>query len=181
MVCKNWYFIFTLALIVFVYLKVSKSMRHSTKKRSPGRNWCKSIGSRRIALENEGYEYFDRGNFYPFDNLANGPRGPLSLLEHRYQSVLILYNLCRCLDWRCVLSCVTVVPKLRDDDGLDNQSKWSILCIMIPRFSTLPVVVLGIIVITGPFLLYLLEDDLNLTLASLYGKALLAKLIIKRL
>lgn len=38
--------------------------------------------------------------------------------------------------------------------------------------------VLGIIVITGPFLLYLLEDDLNLTLASLYGKALLAKLII---
>ena len=78
------------------------------------------------------------------------------------------------------LAC-TVVPKLRDDDGLDNQSKWSILCIMIPRFSTLPVVVLGIIVITGPFLLYLLEDDLNLTLASLYGKALLAKLIIKRL
>ena len=73
---------------------------------------------------------------------------------------------------------LVVIPKLRDDDRLANQSKWSILCIVIPRFSTLPVVVLGIIVITGPFLLYLLEDDLNLTLASLYGKALLAKLII---
>jgi copper transport protein len=40
------------------------------------------------------------------------------------------------------------------------------------------VVILGTIVITGPFLLYLLEPHLGLTLASLYGKALIAKLIL---
>ena len=71
-----------------------------------------------------------------------------------------------------------VVPKLRRSERLDERTKCSILCILIPRFSTLPVVVLGVIMITGPFLLYILEDDLNLTIASLYGKALLAKLII---
>ncbi|HZD33741.1 MAG TPA: copper resistance protein CopC, partial [Nitrososphaeraceae archaeon] len=72
---------------------------------------------------------------------------------------------------------LAVVPRLKHDRSLDNRVKCSILSITIPRFSTLPVVVLGILVITGPFLLYLLEDDLNLTLASLYGKALIAKLI----
>ena len=72
---------------------------------------------------------------------------------------------------------LAVVPRLRIDNSLNDRIKCGILSIMIPRFSTLPVVVLGIIVITGPVLLYLLEDDLNLTLASLYGKALLAKLV----
>lgn len=70
-----------------------------------------------------------------------------------------------------------VVPRLKGDDYVDDRIKCGILSIVIPRFSILPVVVLGILVITGPFLLYLLEDDLNLTLASLYGKALLAKLV----
>jgi putative copper export protein/streptogramin lyase/methionine-rich copper-binding protein CopC len=73
---------------------------------------------------------------------------------------------------------LVVVSSLRRDDKLNDRIKCSVLCIMIPRFSTIPVVVLGIIVITGPFLLYILEDDLNLTLASLYGKALIAKLVI---
>src|SRR5918996_1200406 len=73
---------------------------------------------------------------------------------------------------------LAAVPMLKNDLKLEERIKCSILSIMIPRFSTLPIVVLGIIVITGPFLLYLLEDDLNLTLASLYGKALLAKLIL---
>jgi putative copper export protein/streptogramin lyase/methionine-rich copper-binding protein CopC len=73
---------------------------------------------------------------------------------------------------------LVLVPKLLQDRNLDTRSECSILCITIPRFSTLPVVVIGVIVITGPFLLYILEDDLNMTLASLYGKALLAKLLI---
>ncbi len=72
---------------------------------------------------------------------------------------------------------LAVVPRLKHSETLNDQIKCSFLSIMIPRFTTLPVVALGVIVITGPFLLYLLEDDLNLTLASLYGKALLAKLI----
>ena len=56
--------------------------------------------------------------------------------------------------------------------------KSSLLSILIPRFSTIPTVILGVIVITGPLLLYLLEPNLALTLASLYGKALIVKLVL---
>jgi copper transport protein len=70
-----------------------------------------------------------------------------------------------------------VVPVVRQSQT-DGYVKASLLSLLIPRFSTIPVVILGIIVITGPFLLYLLEPNLALTLASLYGKALIAKLIL---
>jgi copper transport protein len=70
-----------------------------------------------------------------------------------------------------------VVPKIKQAP-LDEYVKASILSIIIPRFSTIPVVILGIIVITGPFLLYILETNLDLILASLYGKALIAKLVL---
>ena len=69
-----------------------------------------------------------------------------------------------------------VVPKLRDAVGLEEYVKTSTLSILIPRFSTVPVIILGVIVITGPFLLYMLESNLDLTLASLYGKWLIIKL-----
>lgn len=70
-----------------------------------------------------------------------------------------------------------VVPKVKKAP-LEEYVKASVLSIIIPRFSTIPVVILGIIVITGPFLLYILEDNLDLILASLYGKALIAKLVL---
>jgi copper transport protein len=70
-----------------------------------------------------------------------------------------------------------VVPGIKQSHK-DDYVKASLLSLLIPRFSTIPVVILGTIVITGPFLLYLLEPDLGLTLASLYGKALIAKLIL---
>jgi copper transport protein len=70
-----------------------------------------------------------------------------------------------------------VVPGIKQSHK-DEYVKASLLSLLIPRFSTIPVVILGIIVITGPFLLYLLEPHLGLTLASLYGKALIAKLIL---
>ena len=70
-----------------------------------------------------------------------------------------------------------VVPAVKRSQT-DGYVKASLLSLIIPRFSTIPVVILGIIVITGPFLLYLLEPNLALTLASLYGKALIAKLIL---
>jgi copper transport protein len=56
--------------------------------------------------------------------------------------------------------------------------KASLLSLFIPRFSTIPIIILGVIVITGPFLLYLIEPDLALTLSSLYGDALIAKLVL---
>ncbi len=70
-----------------------------------------------------------------------------------------------------------VVPGIKQAHK-DEYIKASLLSLLIPRFSTIPVVILGVIVITGPFLLYLLEPDLGLTLGSLYGKALIAKLIL---
>lgn len=70
-----------------------------------------------------------------------------------------------------------VVPKIKQAP-LDEYVKAAVLSIIIPRFSTIPVVILGIIVITGPFLLYMLEDNLDLTLASFYGKELIAKLVL---
>jgi copper transport protein len=70
-----------------------------------------------------------------------------------------------------------VVPGIKQSHK-DEYIKASLLSLLIPRFSTIPVVILGTIVITGPFLLYLLEPDLGLTFASLYGKALIAKLIL---
>jgi copper transport protein len=70
-----------------------------------------------------------------------------------------------------------VVPAVKRCQ-IDGYVKASVLSLIIPRFSTIPVVILGIIVVTGPFLLYLLEPNLALTLASLYGKALIAKLIL---
>jgi copper transport protein len=70
-----------------------------------------------------------------------------------------------------------VVPSIKQS-RTDQYSRASLLSLLIPRFSIIPVVILGVIVITGPFLLYLIEPDLALTLASLYGKALIAKLIL---
>ena len=54
----------------------------------------------------------------------------------------------------------------------------STLSILIPRFSIIVLTLLGIIIITGPFLLYTIEPNLDLTISSLYGKALIAKLVL---
>ncbi|MDQ3902575.1 MAG: copper resistance protein CopC, partial [Thermoproteota archaeon] len=69
-----------------------------------------------------------------------------------------------------------VAPKVKSAETLEESVKASTLSIIIPRFSTIPVTILGVIVVTGPFLLYFIENNLDLTLASLYGKWLIIKL-----
>jgi copper transport protein len=54
--------------------------------------------------------------------------------------------------------------------------KLATLSVWIPRYTTLVVTLLGILIITGPFLLYILEDNLSLVIGSLYGTFLIAKL-----
>lgn len=54
--------------------------------------------------------------------------------------------------------------------------KLATLSVWIPRYSSLVVTLLGILIITGPFLLYILEDNLSLVIGSLYGTFLIAKL-----
>ncbi|MDE1878193.1 MAG: copper resistance protein CopC [Thaumarchaeota archaeon] len=60
----------------------------------------------------------------------------------------------------------------------DPNLSLSVMSMIIPRFSTLVITVLGAVVITGPFLLYVLENNLALTLASFYGKVLVVKLLL---
>jgi copper transport protein len=58
----------------------------------------------------------------------------------------------------------------------DEKIKSAALSILIPRFSTVVVTLLGIAVVTGPVLLFALESNLSLTLASVYGQILAIKL-----
>ena len=58
----------------------------------------------------------------------------------------------------------------------DSMIKSAALSILIPRFSTVVVTLLGIAVITGPVLLFTLESNLSLTVASVYGQILAIKL-----
>ncbi len=69
-----------------------------------------------------------------------------------------------------------IMPHLRKVSS--SSLGLSTISLLIPRFSTLVITVLGAITITGPFLLYSIEGNLPLTLASFYGKILIIKLIL---
>jgi copper transport protein len=58
----------------------------------------------------------------------------------------------------------------------DRMIRYASLSILVPRFSTIVVTLLGIAVITGPMLLFALESNLSLTIASVYGQILAIKL-----
>ena len=58
----------------------------------------------------------------------------------------------------------------------DEKIKATAISLLIPRFSIIVVAILGVIAITGPLLLYSIESDLSLVVASLYGKFLITKL-----
>ncbi|HET8720349.1 MAG TPA: copper resistance protein CopC [Candidatus Nitrosotenuis sp.] len=60
----------------------------------------------------------------------------------------------------------------------DDKLSLSLISVLIPRFTVLVVAILGAVVITGPFLLFLLEQNISLTFASFYGKALIVKLVL---
>lgn len=60
----------------------------------------------------------------------------------------------------------------------DERTRATAISIFIPRFSTIIVTILGLSLITGPLLLFLIESDLSLTLASMYGRILVIKLAL---
>ena len=70
-----------------------------------------------------------------------------------------------------------LIPKLRNSK-MDWHYKLSTLSVMIPRYSSLIVTLLGVLIVTGPFLLYVLEDNLSLVVGSLYGAFLVIKLLL---
>ncbi len=75
-----------------------------------------------------------------------------------------------------VLMGFVVVPRLLA--LTDERARPAAISILIPRFSIIVVVVLGLAVVTGPLLLFLLENNLSLTIASTYGRILMVKLAL---
>lgn len=71
-----------------------------------------------------------------------------------------------------------LTSKLQAHKSLEKDHKIALLSIIIPRFSVLVVTILGFIVFTGPFLLYILDNNLGQVLSSLYGKTLIVKLTL---
>ncbi|HEY7228572.1 MAG TPA: copper resistance protein CopC [Nitrososphaeraceae archaeon] len=68
-----------------------------------------------------------------------------------------------------------LIPKLKVS-AMNWYYKLGTISVWIPRHSALVVTLLGAIFITGPFLLYILQDNLALVIGSLYGTFLIAKL-----
>lgn len=61
---------------------------------------------------------------------------------------------------------------------LDGNKKELVTLSMIPKFSSMIIISLGILIITGPTLLWLLEDDVALLSQSYYGFLIIAKISI---
>lgn len=67
-----------------------------------------------------------------------------------------------------------VAPRLKKMQ--DERVSISVLALIIPRFSIVVTALLGVVLMTGPSLLYVLENNLSITLASIYGEILVIKL-----
>jgi copper transport protein len=61
---------------------------------------------------------------------------------------------------------------------LDNSSREKMSLVMIPRFSIAFIIAVGIVIISGPTLMWLLESDVGTITESLYGKLIIAKIVI---
>ncbi|MEM2759394.1 MAG: CopD family protein [Nitrososphaerales archaeon] len=67
------------------------------------------------------------------------------------------------------------IPTIRQ---LGLAARHAIISLLIPRFSSMTVVALGAVAITGPLMLWMLEDNVNDLLLTSYGKLLISKLIL---
>ena len=61
---------------------------------------------------------------------------------------------------------------------LDSQVREKMSLVMIPRFSIAFIIAVGIVIISGPTLMWLLESDVSLISESMYGKLIMAKIAI---
>lgn len=69
--------------------------------------------------------------------------------------------------------CLVLVPALSAAKDRDR-----IVAVMLPRFSAVFTVCLGVVIITGPLLMWSLESDLTLISESVYGRLIMAKLAL---
>ena len=61
---------------------------------------------------------------------------------------------------------------------LENGTREKLALVMIPRFSIAFSVAVGIVIISGPTLMWLLESDVGLITESIYGRLIIAKILI---
>ena len=61
---------------------------------------------------------------------------------------------------------------------LDYDVRDKITATLIPRFSGIIIIALGILIITGPTLLWFLDSNVNSLTESTYGKLIIAKIVI---
>ncbi|MDH3278054.1 MAG: CopD family protein, partial [Nitrosopumilus sp.] len=61
---------------------------------------------------------------------------------------------------------------------LDSTVREKMSLVMIPRFSIAFIIAIGIVIITGPTLMWILEGDIGIISQSIYGKLIGAKIII---
>ncbi len=69
----------------------------------------------------------------------------------------------------------TLLPSL---SKLDTITREKMSLVMIPRFSIAFTIAIGIVIISGPTLMWLLESDVGVITESLYGKLIIAKIAI---
>ncbi|MDX1596910.1 MAG: CopD family protein, partial [Nitrosopumilaceae archaeon] len=69
----------------------------------------------------------------------------------------------------------TLLPTLAT---LDENKRERMSLVMIPRFSIAFIIAVGIVIITGPTLMWFLESDVGLITESTYGKLIFAKIAI---
>ncbi|HET9009261.1 MAG TPA: CopD family protein [Nitrosarchaeum sp.] len=61
---------------------------------------------------------------------------------------------------------------------LEEAKREKMALVLIPRFSIMFIVAVGIVIITGPTLMWFLESDVGLITGSVYGKLILVKISI---
>ncbi|MEO2201896.1 MAG: CopD family protein, partial [Nitrosopumilus sp.] len=61
---------------------------------------------------------------------------------------------------------------------LKESSKEKMSLVMIPRFSIAFIIAIGVVVITGPILMWFLESDVGLITESMYGQLIILKIAI---
>lgn len=69
----------------------------------------------------------------------------------------------------------TLLPTLSQ---LEEIKREKMALVLIPRFSIMFIVAIGIVIITGPTLMWFLESDVGLITESVYGKLILLKISI---
>ena len=71
--------------------------------------------------------------------------------------------------------CLVLLPALAAAQG---QGRERMVLLLIPRFSTVFVIGVGVVIITGPVLMWFLESDVGMISESMYGRLIMAKIAV---